>query len=422
MGLSPSLLSLRNARRDPIAFLERVPADRPVVEFALSRQRAFLVNDPAIVHDVLVANDVNFRKPPALDRAARLLGRGLLTAEGRVHALRRKVIQPVFHRDRMSRYADAIVAQTARHTAPWSDGRTLDVMNEMTTLTLGVIGDVLFSTDLRPLAPELRRILADAVDGLDPLVALVAPARRLGPLRRRLHEIVQDLIDARLTSGERPDDLLTLLLESSGPEATLSQLHDDVTTLLLAGHDTIGNALTWTWGWLGEHPAVEARLHLELDEVLGGRAAGIADVPRLPFTRAVLAESLRLNPPAWIIARTALKEHSLGDVIVPAGGLVVISPYLLHRDRRFFANPLVFDPSRWVVSDAESPSRRAYIPFGAGRRSCIGESFAWLEGVLVLATVAQTWRLSPINGRPPVDARITLRPRGPVWMRSTARR
>lgn len=414
-----SLLELRRAHTSPIAFLRQFAGEGPVVEFPFPGQQAFLLNDPSAIQDVLITNQDRFRKPPALDRAARLLGRGLLTADHSIHAARRKAVLPAFHAQRMDRYAGSIVAHAARRRDSWHDGQTLDVVGEMTTLTLGVIGDVFFGADLQPLAPELRGLLASAIGGLDPLVALVAPQRQLRHVRVRLQEIVQGFIDARLTSTKEHDDLLDLLLQAQGPEATPLQLQDDLLTMMLAGHDTIGHALMWTWTWLAhEGRPAEAALHDEVRIVLGDRSASMEDVPHLTYTRALLSESLRLTPPAWIIARTAIEPHSVEGVTVPAGALVVISPYLVHRDPRFFKDPLSFNPGRWLSSEATERPRLAFLPFGAGRRSCIGESFAWLEGVLALATIAQRWRLRPIGDRPDIDPRITLRPAGPVMMRA----
>ncbi|MGE0702650.1 MAG: cytochrome P450 [Vicinamibacterales bacterium] len=414
-----SLLELRRGHTDPIAFLRQFAGDGPIVEFPFPGQRAFLLNDPETIQDVLITNQDRFRKPPALDRATRLLGRGLLTADQSIHAARRRAMLPTFHAHRMNRYADAIVTHAARRRDGWRDGQTLDVVDEMTTLTLGVIGDVFFGADLQPLAPELRGLLANAIGGLDPLVALVAPQRHLRHVRVRLQAIVQGFIDARLASTKEHDDLLDLLLQAQGPEATPLQLQDDLLTMLLAGHDTIGHALMWTWTWLAhEGRPAEASLHAEIGAVLGDRSAAMEDVPRLAYTRAVLSESLRLTPPAWIIARTAIEGHAVGGVTVPAGALVVVSPYLLHRDPRFFENPLMFNPGRWLSSEAAERPRLAFLPFGAGRRSCIGESFAWLEGVLALATIAQRWTLRPLGERQGIDPRITLRPAGPVMMRA----
>lgn len=260
---------------------------------------------------------------------------------------------------------------------------------------------------------------------LDPLVALVAPRRRLQPTRQRLEAIVEALIRRRLALDDPPDDLLGLLLAADGPEATPEQLLDDAITLLLAGHDTIANALTWTWGWLASLPAVAAAVHAEVDAVVDREVPlTAADLPRLPYTRAVLAESLRLRPPAWILARRALEDHDGPAGRIAAGTIVVMSPYVVHRDPRFYPDPLRFEPRRWLAAAPSARPKLAFFPFGAGRRSCIGEGFAWLEGVLVLATCARRWRLESTGDAAAVgavEARITLRPRGPLPMRLVAR-
>ena len=415
------LVRLRRAQRNPIRFLENLASQGPVVAFRLEGQPAFLLNDPDLVLDALVTHDAKFAKPAALERASRLLGRGLLTAGGTLHAARRKTMAPAFHRQRMSGYAYIVVERAAGWGAGRRDGEALDAVQEMAALTLGVVGESFFSTDLQPIAAELRRLLDTAVTALDPLVSLIAPTRKLKAVRKRLDAIVGELIDARLACDALPDDLLTLLIGAHGPEATAEQLHDDVLTMLVAGHDTIANALTWTWGWLGEHPGAEAAMHAEIDTVLGRTAPTIEDVARLPYTRAVLAESLRLTPPAWVIARKALEPHRFGGVFVPAGSLVVMSPYVIHRNPQYFPDPLTYDPARWLDAPAVRRPRLAFVPFGAGRRSCIGESFAWLEGVLVLATIGQRWRLCPLHGKGEIEPRVTLRPSGSVMVRMVAR-
>jgi cytochrome P450 len=314
-----------------------------------------------------------------------------------------------------------IAAHARRRADAWRHGDVVDVVDEMASVSLGVVGETLFGADLTPEGPELRRILATAVAALDPLVALVAPRRRLRPARARLDAIVQSLIERRLAIPDPPDDLLGLLLSAEGPEATVVQLHDDAITLLLAGHDTIANALAWTLAWLAREPAVAAVLHDEVDAVLRGAPPTSDDLARLPYTRAVLAESLRLRPPAWILARKALADHHGPGGAIAAGTLVVMCSYLVHRDARFFADPLRFQPRRWLAAHVPPRPRLAFFPFGAGRRACIGEAFAWLEGILVLATLAQRWRLESTGGVDELDARITLRPRGPMRMRVVAR-
>jgi cytochrome P450 len=324
----------------------------------------------------------------------------------------------------MAGYGDVVAAHAGRRAAAWRDGDVVDAVDEMASLTLAIAGEALFSADLAPMAAEVRGLLATAIGALDPLVALVAPQRHLRPARARLDAIVGAMIARRLADSDPPDDLLGLLLAADGPEATPEQLHDDAITLLLASHDTIANALAWTWDWLAREPAMADAVRAEAATVLGdgaaARPATAADLPRLPYTRAVLAESLRLRPPAWILARRALEDHHGPGGRIAAGTLVVMSPYLVHRDARFFPEPLRFDPGRWLAAPATPRPKLAYFPFGAGRRSCIGEGFAWLEGVLLLATLARRWRLEAIGGPSALDARITLRPRGPMALRVVA--
>lgn len=384
-----------------------------VVEFPLGSRRAFLLNHPEHIERVLITDQIKFAKPPALERTGRLLGRGLLTSDNALNAVRRRVISPVFHRDQMIRYAGIIANHAGRRADCWADGQTVDIADEMTALALRVVGECLFSTDLEASTQEIRELLRTAVQALDPLVVLVSPMRQLRPVRQRLHALVRQMIARQLADPR--DNLLRLLLEASGPEATPEQLMDDALTMLLAGHDTIANALTWTWQWLSENPDADKRFRAELADVLGGRAPGADDLPRLRYTRAILAESLRLSPPAWVLARRALEDYPCDGMVIPSGSLVVMSPYLVHRDPRFHQDPLSFRPERWL-EDAGPRPRLAFFPFGAGRRSCIGEGFAWMEGVLVLATIGQRWRLRTTGPGRQIDARITLRPSGPQMM------
>ena len=416
-----SLLELRRARRDPIGFLQRTASRGDVADFILADSRVFLLSHPRDIEAVLVTDGAMFAKSPALDRAARLLGRGLLTVEAPLHAIRKRAIAPTFHRQRLSRYAEIMTRHASGRADRWQSGEPIDMVEEMSALTLGVVGEAFFGADLEAVNGEIRQILATAIGTLDPLVALIAPMRRLRPARARLDAIVQDLIDHRLADPAPPDDLLTLLLEAEGTEATPEQLHDDLITMLLAGHDTIANALSWTWWWIATHSEAEAAFHREVDTVLAGRTPTLEDVTRLPYTRAVLAESLRLRPPAWILARRALADYMCGGVTIPEGSLVIMSPYLVHRDERFHPRPFQFEPGRWMQSGSSPTPKGGFFAFGAGRRSCIGESFAWTEGVIMLAALAQRWRFRSMDTAVDFDARITLRPRGPLTLRTEAR-
>ena len=413
---SCSLWALRRRETDPLAFLQQL-AQSPdtIVPFYLGSRLAFLLNHPTTIEDVLLTHHDRFVKGRGFDRAKRLLGDGLLTADGPLHAARRRVLQPAFYRQRLEASAPLIVDHAARCRERWQPEITLDIAREMRRLTLSISGETLFGADLAAVASDVEAAVATAIPPMDGLVSLVASRRRTQTARRTLDAIVDDVVTRR-RSGSARDDLLSLLCESSegDDEASARQLRDDAVTFLLASHDTIAHALTWTWTLLAANPEAEARLHAEVAEVVGGRLASVRDLPRLPYTKSVLAEALRLFPPAWVIVRVAAEPHRCDGREIPRGSLVVASPFATHRDARFFPDPLTFSPERWMSPD-ERP-RLAYFPFGAGPRSCIGEGFAWMEGTLVLATLAGGWRLRSEGRAVEPSPRITLRPRGPVLM------
>lgn len=414
---SCSLWALRRRETDPLAFLQAL-AQSPdeVVPFRLGTRLAFLLNHPTTIEDVLVTHHDRFVKGRGFDRAKRLLGDGLLTAAGSLHAVRRRVLQPAFYRQRLEAYAPLIVDRAARCGERWRPGITLDIAREMRRLTLAITGETLFGADLADVASDVDAAVESAIPPMDGLVSLVASRRRTQTARRGLDAIVDDVVARRHRSGSARDDLLSLLCESrqADDEASARQLRDDAVTFLLASHDTIAHALTWTWTLLAANPEAEARLHAEVAEVVGDDMASVQDLPRLTYTKNVLAEALRLFPPAWVIVRRAAEPHRCGGRQIPRGALVVASPFVTHRDTRFFSEPLTFSPERWMSPDQRP--RLAYFPFGAGPRSCIGEGFAWMEGTLVLATLAGRWRLRSEGGAIEPSPRITLRPRGPVPM------
>ena len=416
-----SLWSLRRRHADPLGFLEGLSRQGDFVPFALGRHQAFLLNRPDYVSAVLVSHAATFEKGPANQRAKRLLGNGLLTADAAPHAERRKAIQPAFARHRLDECASTIVTRTRQMRDAWTSGQLVDVTRSMGELTFGIVGEAIVGAPVDALFDEVKQAVSEATASVDPLVSLVAPLRDVRLAQSRLHRVVE-----RLLAGARPareGSLLSLLsLHDAAPESAV-QRSDDVLTILLAGHDTMTSALTWAWVLLSSHPEAEATLHAELQGVLGGRNASAADVPLLCYTRSVLAEALRLYPPAWVLARHAVEAYRFDEGEVPPGALVLMSQYLLHRDARWFAHPTVFDPARWLPEKSPDRPRTAYFPFGAGPRSCIGESFAWMEGVLVLATIAQRWKLRPPTGTavfPGMELRITLRPRQRVVLRASA--
>ena len=414
---SCSLWALRRRETDPLAFLrELAQSPDEVVPFRLGTSLAFLLNHPASIEDVLLTHHDRFVKGRGFERAKPLLGDGLLTAEEPLHATRRRVVQPAFHRQRVEGYAPITVAHAAQCRDRWQPGVTLDASHEMKRLTLSIAGETLLGADLAGVAAEIDTAVASAVPTVDGLVSIVASRRHAKAARRQLDTIINDVIEQRRHDGSARDDVLSLLLEARGgdTEAAASQLRDDAVTFLLAGHDTIAHALTWTWTLLAANREAEARFHAEVEDVVGDRLASAEDVPQLAYTRNVLAEALRLFPPAWVIVRRAAVPHECRGHHIPTGSVVVASPFVTHRSARFFPDPLAFSPERWA-SARERP-RLAYFPFGAGPRSCIGEGFAWMEGTLILATLGGRWRLQSEGGTVEPSPRITLRPRGPVPM------
>jgi cytochrome P450 len=389
----------------------------------MAGEHLFLFNDPQLVKDVLVTSQHSFLKGRALERAKRLLGNGLLTSEGATHVRQRRLIQPAFHRDRIASYASVMTEYADRAQQQWRSGQELDVAQAMTRLTLGIVGKTLFGADVDAQATSVGRALADVLGAFwltmlplaDVLEHLPIPAfRRSRRARAELDRIIYDMIAERRAAPEDRGDLLSMLLmaqdEEDGGGMTDRQVRDEAMTIFLAGHETTANALSWTWYLLSGAPDVEARLHEEVDRVLGGRLPTLEDVSRLPFVEQVVTESMRLYPPAWIIGRRAIHDYPVRNYLVPARGVVVMSPYLIHRNGGLFADPESFNPDRWTDDMKASLPPFAYFPFGGGARRCIGESFAWMELVLVVSVIAQRWRMRLVPDHPVVPQPVvTLR-------------
>jgi cytochrome P450 len=414
-------------RRDPLEFLTRIAREYPgeVVRFRPGPRDVYLLKHPDLVKEVLVTRQHDFSKSRGLEWAKLFLGEGLLTSEGEFHTRQRRLAQPAFHRQRIGAYADDMVRRTVVARDRWSAGQPLDVDAEMMRLTLAVVSSTLFGTDVADAAEEVREDLATIIALFPrfslPLFGLIQrlplPSNaRFNRAVARLDALVYRVIAQRQREGGDRGDLLSLLLlardEEGGGGMTDRQLRDEVMTLLLAGHETTANALTWTWYLLSGNPDVEARWREELREVLGGRTATVEDLPALRYTEMVLAESMRLFPPAWGMGRRALRDLTLGGFLIRKGAILALSPYIVHRDPRLWPDPLRFDPERFTAEAKAARPRFAYFPFGAGARSCIGEPFAWMEGVLLLATIGQRWRLRLLPGHPvEPKALMTLRPR-----------
>jgi cytochrome P450 len=414
-------------RRDPLNLLARLAREYgDVVQFRAGTQRVFLLNHPDHVRDVLVTHHGRFHKGRALQRAKRLLGEGLLTSEGEFHRRQRRLAQPAFHRQRVNAYARVMTEFAAKTSARWRDGQTLDVSEEMMRLTLSIVGKTLFDADVESDAGEVGAALTEVMNLFGYLMLpfsellekLPLPQRRrFERARARLDRIIYRIIEERRRGGEDRGDLLSMLLlavdeEGDRGRMTDEQLRDEAMTLFLAGHETTANALTWAWYLLAQNPEAEATLHAELDRVLeGGRPPTVEDLTALRYTEMVVAETMRLYPPAWAIGRLAVEDHEVGGYRIPRGSLVLVSQYVMHRDPRFFPEPERFDPARFAPEAKEARPQFSYFPFGGGVRRCIGEGFAWTEAVLVLAALARRWQMRLAPGHTAeAQPRITLRP------------
>jgi cytochrome P450 len=423
--------------RNPLAFfqdLAKTYGDLAYVRTA--GEHLFLVSDPRQVRDIFVTHQHKFMKGRGLDRAKRLLGEGLLTSEGAAHVRQRRLMQPAFHRDRIASYASVMTEYADRLRHGWTDGATVDASQEMNRLALAIVGKTLFDADVESQAKEVGTALTEVMESfwmmmlpfVDLLERLPIPAiRRSRAARARLDAIIYRMIaERRQAPGDRGDLLSMLLMaqdeEQSGRGMSDQQVRDEAMTIFLAGHETTANALAWTWYLLSQNPDAERAMHEEIDRVLHGRVPTIADLASLPYVEKVVTESMRLYPPAWIIGRRALEDYPIGGYVLPARSIVVVSPYLIQRDARYFAEPDRFVPDRWTPEFKSSLPPFAYFPFGGGARRCIGESFAWMELVLVASTIAQRWRLRLVPGHPVVPQPVvTLRMKHGLQMTVHAR-
>jgi cytochrome P450 len=396
-----------------------------VVYYRVGGMRFVLLNHPDYIRDVLIVHPEKFIKERTVQRSRLLLGEGMITAEGATHRRQRQAAQPAFHRRQVPEYAATMVACAREMREQWRPGARVNVLHEMICLTLRVVARTLFSSEIKDEVHEIAAAINSIMGLYHWLVTLPAIERlitlplpgigRFTKARARLDLLVHRMIEEHRRiagSGEPQGDLLSAMLASRSPATNDRILRDEVITILLAGYETTANALTWTWYLLSQNPEAERVLHNELDAVLGGRLPGMEDVPRLVYTRMVVAESMRLFPPAWAMGRKAAEPFRAGPYLLPAGTTAVMSQWVMHRDCRYFPDPLRFAPERFHPQTEARRPRFAYFPFGAGSRQCIGEEFAWTEMVLVLATLAQKWKLRLVPGsRVEPEALITLRPK-----------
>ena len=422
-SLGSPWVNLGRYLRDPLGTLERWSRHGSVVLVPFpGGHDFFLVTDGALVRKMLVDDQSRFTKGRALQAAKRLLGDGLLTSEGGEHLTRRRLIQPIFHSAMIDRYGQAMVEAAATTGSRWRHGAEVDVNEEMMGFALAVVGRTIFDADVESEAPEIRAVLDSGMrvfhrfllPGADLLWRLPLPAtRRFNSAKADVDRMITRMIGERRDIPDGTgvlDHLLALRDEDGQPVLSDEQIRDEAITLMLAGHETTAQALTWSWYLLARNPAVEDELVTELRTVLGDRPATAADYPRLEYTQAVVRESLRLYPPVWALARIAEDDYALGEFTVPAGSTIVTSQWVVQRSSEYWSDPLSFRPQRWL--DGSTPPAGTSFPFAMGGRMCIGERFAMLEAVLALATLARDWHVEPLAAEPQLDPRFTLRPRG----------
>ncbi|MBV9544281.1 MAG: cytochrome P450 [Chloroflexi bacterium] len=431
-GLLPEL------GRDALGLLTDVRRDYgDLVRMRLGLTRTVLVSHPKLIEEVLVTRNHEYRKHLGARRLGTLLGNGLLFSEGDFWLRQRRLMQPAFHRQRIQHMGETMVSITSDAMDRWRDGAIRDVTGDMTEITLQIAARTLFGSDV---GPDMARIRASSFattahfrSRLFSMMILLpdwvpTPGNlRFGRAMHDLNTLVFRIIRERRSGATQSDDLLGMLLaarDDTGQGMTNKQLRDEVMTLILAGHDTTALALNWALVLLAQHPAVRARLQDEVDGVLNGRRPAADDVPRLPYVEQVVTETLRLFPTAWLLGREALRDTTIGGQRIAKRTTVLISPWVVQRDPRFFDEPDAFRPERWADGTLlQSLPRFAYAPFGGGQRVCIGSSFAQLEAMLLLASIAQRFSLSLLEPHTPVEPLpvITLRPKQPVKMRVVAR-
>lgn len=412
----------------------KLPMGRMVGLFLRERDPAmYLLNHPADVRHVLVVNQEAYTKAPVPPVESHIFGAGVLHSEGAHHHRQRRLLLPFFHGDHVASFTGLITEQTAALVDTWHDGATIDIGREMTRLTLSVIWRLLFGQDVGSEATAIMNTIAAGQHLIklqyDSLLARLTPLwvptrlhRQFSRGYRRLDTMVRRIIHARRSMPDQNRDLLALLLsaaDEAGRPLGHKHIRDELVTFLLAGHETTANALTWAWFLLAQDRAAEAQLTRELESVLDDRLPTAADVGRLAYTKMVWEETLRLYPPAWLLhTRTSREADKLpSGVLLAPRSRIFISPWSLHRNARWFPDPNRFDPSRFTEEAKRARPVFSYLPFGGGGRRCLGESFAHLEGVLILATVASKVRLRITEGQTAIPAPLmTLRPQGPVYM------
>jgi cytochrome P450 len=399
--------------RDPLALFQRAREHGDVVRIRFGPLPFYVLNSPAAIRQAMVGEARKLSKGLNFGRARRLLGNGLVMSEGENHDRQRRLMQPAFHRAEVARYVATMRDVAVPRISAWPDRGTLAFDREMRSITLTVLTRTLLSSDIgvdaideieRLLRVLLSELVARGISANVPGLAWVPTRsnRRFSAANRRLHVLLTEVIDGYRRVGADHDDLISILMrardDDTGAGMTNEQLRDQATTLVIAGSETTGNTIAWACYLLAQHPRIQERLQEEVDLVLAGADADAETLSRLPFTRAVITEALRLYSPVWILPRRALADVELGGHLLRAGSRIFFSPYALNRDARLHGDPDHFDPGRWDTGYSRSDARATFFPFGQGIRNCIGEGFAWAESTLLLSAIAARWHLRLADG------------------------
>ncbi len=422
---------------DPLAFGVSIAREfGDIAHYQVGPLHVYQLSHPDFARQILVEEPEKFYKARLIKQAfGAFAGQGLLTSDGAIWKQQRKLIQPAFHHAQLVTYGAVMVGHALRMIDSLEDGAVVEIHEVMPRLTLAIVVQTLFGADVTREGTDVGRLMVAVLDAANDRLNRILRVPSWVPTRRnlrekralaRLDEMLDSFIAAHRTSGEKPADLLSMLLaatdEDSGIRMSDGQLHEEMMTLFMAGHETTAMALTWTWYLLSQHPEVEERLVREVSRVLGGRAPTVADLPQLPYTDMVVREAMRLYPPAAGFAREPIEDVHIGGYDVPKGSLVTVNTYALHHDPRFFDEPERFNPERFSAGWEERIPRYAFLPFGGGPRVCIGNGFAMMEARLILATVVQRCQLSLEPGQEIVPMQlVTVRPKHGIRMRMAVR-
>jgi cytochrome P450 len=415
--------------RDPLAFMLRTVREcGDVTIVSMAGVDVWLFSHPDDIEQILVANARKFVKDRATYELSRVVGHGLLTSEGDLWRRQRRLAQPAFHRERVAAYAGSMVQAAERTMASWRAGEVRDAHAEMMRLTLAIVAKTLFDSDVSSDAATIGECIAVFSNRFTEMLPLLVPiindlptpgSLRVKRAIARLDDIIARMIREH-RSHEGRGDLLDMLLaarDEDGSRMSDQQVRDEVMTLLLAGHETTAITLTWAFHLLLQHPAVDARLAEEVRNI----EPTFANLPRLKYAEQVVMETMRLFPPAWAVGREPVEDVEIGGWHVPRGAQVWMSQYVVQRDARWFDAPDQFRPERWADDLLKKLPKHAWFPFGGGPRVCIGNAFAMMEATLVLASIAQRWKLVSAGPAPRPQPSVTLRPKGGLRARLVPR-